>query len=102
MGEVWRARETRLGRSVALKVLPSEFASDPGGRQRFEAEARTVGALNHPNIVAVYDVAEQEGVGYMVSELVDGEPLRALSDAARTSACATSRPQNVQLWMRGS
>jgi len=78
MGEVWRARDTRLGRSVALKVLPPEFASDPARRQRFEAESRAVGALNHPNIVAVYDVGEQDGVGYMVSELVDGESLRAV------------------------
>jgi len=78
MGEVWRARDTRLGRSVALKVLPPELANDPNRRQRFEAEARAVGQLNHPNIVAVYDVGQQDGLGYMVSELVDGESLRAL------------------------
>ena len=78
MGEVWRAKDTRLGRAVALKVLPPEFAADPSRRQRFEAEARAVGALNHPNIVAVYDVGEQGGLGYLVSELVDGESLRPL------------------------
>jgi len=78
MGEVWRARDTRLGRSVALKILPPELANDPNRRQRFEAEARAVGQLNHPNIVAVYDVGQQDGLGYMVSELVDGESLRAL------------------------
>jgi serine/threonine protein kinase len=78
MGEVWRARDTRLGRSVALKVLPPELANDPNRRQRFETEARAVGQLNHPNIVAVYDVGQQDGLGYMVSELVDGESLRAL------------------------
>jgi serine/threonine protein kinase len=78
MGEVWRGRDTRLGRSVALKVLPPELANDPNRRQRFEAEARAVGQLNHPNIVAVYDVGQQDGLGYMVSELVDGESLRAL------------------------
>ena len=78
MGEVWRARDTRLNRSVALKVLPPELANDPNRRQRFEAEARAVGQLNHPNIVAVYDVGQQDGLGYMVSELVDGESLRVL------------------------
>src|SRR6266567_4283428 len=72
MGEVYRARDTRLGRDVALKILPAELANDPSRRQRFELEARAVAALNHPNIVAVYDVGE----GYIVSELVDGEPLR--------------------------
>jgi eukaryotic-like serine/threonine-protein kinase len=78
MGEVWRARDTRLSRFVALKVLPAEVAGDMNRRQRFEAEARAVGALNHPNIVAVYDVGQDDGRAYMVSELVDGESLRAL------------------------
>ena len=78
MGEVWRARDTRLGRSVAVKVLPADLARDPDRRQRFEAEARAVGALNHPNIVAVYDVGADGDQAYMVSELVEGEPLRAL------------------------
>src|ERR1039458_7784070 len=72
MGEVYRARDTRLGRDVALKILPADLANDPSRRARFEQEARAVAALNHPNIVAVYDV----GDGYIVSELVDGEPLR--------------------------
>src|SRR5215469_11160819 len=72
MGEVYRGRDTRLGRDVALKILPPELANDPSRRQRFELEARAVAALNHPNIVAVYDVGE----GYIVSELVEGEPLR--------------------------
>ena len=73
MGEVYRARDTRLGRDVALKILPADVANDPIRRQRFELEARAVAALNHPNIVAIYDV----GDGYIVSELVDGEPLRS-------------------------
>ncbi len=72
MGEVYRARDPRLNRDVALKILPAEVAADPSRRQRFEIEARAVAALSHPNIVAVYDVGE----GYIVSELVDGEPLR--------------------------
>jgi hypothetical protein len=72
MGEVYRAHDSRLGRDVALKILPPEVAGDPSRRMRFEQEARAVAALNHPNIVAVYDVGE----GYMVSELVNGETLR--------------------------
>jgi eukaryotic-like serine/threonine-protein kinase len=72
MGEVYRARDSRLGRDVALKILPDEVARDASRRDRFEQEARAVAALNHPNIVAVYDV----GDGYMVSELVEGETLR--------------------------
>ena len=78
MGEVWRARDTRLGRFVAVKVLPPDLARDPDRRQRFEAEARAVGALNHPNIVAVYDVGTDGDQTYMVSELVEGESLRSL------------------------
>ncbi len=80
MGEVWRARDTRLNRSVAIKVLPSEAAGDQARRQRFEQEARALGALNHPNIVAVYDVGQSEGQAYIVSELVVGESLRAILD----------------------
>ena len=73
MGEVYRARDTRLNRDVALKVLPEDFAQDPARRRRFEQEARAVAALNHPNIVAVYDVGEN----FLVSELVEGQTLRA-------------------------
>src|ERR1035437_8774732 len=71
MGEVYRARDTRLGREVALKILPPDVANDPIRRARFELEARAVAALNHPNIVAIYDVGE----GYIITELVDGRPL---------------------------
>ena len=71
MGEVYRARDKRLRRDVALKILPAEVANDPLRRQRFELEARAVSAISHPNIVAVYDVGE----GYIVSELVDGRRL---------------------------
>jgi Tol biopolymer transport system component len=77
MGEVYRARDTRLGRDVALKILHSEVAGDPDRQARFEREARTVAALNHPNIVALYEVGNAEGVEYTISELVDGESLRA-------------------------
>jgi len=80
MGEVWRARDRRLGRTVAVKILPREVVDDPARRARFEQEARALGALNHPNIVGVYDVGEDSGRAYIVSELVDGEPLRTMLD----------------------
>jgi serine/threonine protein kinase len=80
MGEVWRARDRRLQRTVALKILPHDMAGDPGRRARFEQEARALGALNHPNLVAIYDVGEDGGRAYIVSELVEGETLRAVLD----------------------
>ncbi len=76
MGEVYRARDTRLLRDVALKVLPASFTNDPDRLRRFEQEARAVAALNHPNIVSVYDVGNSGGVHYIVSELLEGETLR--------------------------
>src|ERR1035437_3642990 len=76
MGEVYRARDTRLGRDVALKILPSEVAGDTSRRQRFELEARAVAALNHPNIVAIYDVGFEDRAAFILSELVQGETLR--------------------------
>jgi serine/threonine-protein kinase len=83
MGQVWRARDEQLHRIVALKILPSELAHDPGRRTRFEQEARVLAALNHPNIVAVYEFGEDNGQTFLVSELVDGESLRALMDRGR-------------------
>src|SRR5207237_7574713 len=76
MGEVYRARDTRLRRDVALKVLPAAVADDPSRRQRFELEARAVATLNHPNIMAIYDIGTENGVFYIVSELVAGESPR--------------------------
>ena len=82
MGEVYRARDTRLGRDVAIKVLPAEFSGDPERLQRFEQESRATAALNHSNILAVYDVGQYApgGAGqpmpYIVSELLEGETLR--------------------------
>lgn len=75
MGEVYRARDTRLGRDVAIKVLPASFMADPTARQRFEHEAKTVSGLNHPNICVLYDVGHQDGIEYLVMEYVDGESL---------------------------
>jgi serine/threonine protein kinase len=76
MGEVYRARDTRLLRDVALKTLPVSFTNDPERLRRFEQEARAVAALNHPNIISVYDVGAADGVHYIVSELLEGETLR--------------------------
>ena len=76
MGEVYRARDTRLGREVAVKVLLTTFSKDADRLRRFEQEARTAGALNHPNIVAIYDVGTHNGSPYLVSELLDGGTLR--------------------------
>ena len=78
MGEVYRARDSRLGREVALKILPEEFAGDRGRRSRFEQEARAAAALNHPNILGLYDIGDEGGVAYIVTELVAGETLAAL------------------------
>ena len=76
MGEVYRARDTRLGRDVAIKVLPESFARDGDRLRRFEQEAHAVAALNHPNILAIHDVGEQDGAPYLVSELLEGNSLR--------------------------
>ncbi|MGH9557499.1 MAG: serine/threonine-protein kinase, partial [Terriglobales bacterium] len=77
MGEVYRARDPRLGRDVAVKVLPAAFAMDAERLARFQREARIIAALSHPNILAVYDVGADEGQHYLVSELVEGASLRA-------------------------
>jgi eukaryotic-like serine/threonine-protein kinase len=78
MGEVYRAKDTRLGRDVALKVLRSEISADPDRRARFEREGKTVAALSHPNIVSLFEVGSTDGLAYTVSELVDGDSLRKL------------------------
>ena len=75
MGEVWRATDTTLGRQVAIKVLPDTFAQDPERLARFEREARTLAALNHPNIAAIYGFESADGVRVLVMELVEGEML---------------------------
>jgi serine/threonine protein kinase len=75
MGEVYRARDTKLGRDVAIKILPRVFTSDPERLARFEREARTLAALNHPHIGAIYGVEEAEGLRALVLELVEGETL---------------------------
>ena len=75
MGEVYRARDTRLNRDVAIKILPAGIADNPIRRARFEREAQAISRLNHPNICAVYDVGTQDGVAYLVMEYIEGESL---------------------------
>jgi eukaryotic-like serine/threonine-protein kinase len=77
MGEVYEATDTRLDRRIAVKVLPERLASDRQSRERFEREARAVSCLNHPRICTLHDVGEQDGVFYLVMELVDGETLES-------------------------
>ncbi len=77
MGDVYRARDLRLEREVAIKVIPEAFATDPRRLQRFEQEARAAGQLNHPNILVVFDVGVHEGAPYIVSEVLEGESLRS-------------------------
>jgi TolB-like protein/Tfp pilus assembly protein PilF len=76
MGEVYRARDTRLDRTVAIKVLPASLASDPQSRERFQREARAISQLDHPNVCALYDVGEHEGASYLVMQHLEGETLR--------------------------
>ena len=78
MGEVYRALDPRIGRQVALKLLPEALANDPDRRRRFEQEARLTASLNHPNVMAIYDVGLDQHPPYIVAELVEGEPLRTL------------------------
>jgi Tol biopolymer transport system component len=80
MGEVYRAKDTRLGRDVALKILPESFARETDRLRRFEQEARAVAALNHPNILAIHDIGQHEGSPFLVSELLEGESLGVTLD----------------------
>src|SRR6476659_4485064 len=81
MGEVYRARDSKLERDVAIKVLPEQLTSDPEALSRFEREAKAVAALAHPNILSIYDFGTHEGVSYAVVELLEGETLRGKLDA---------------------
>ena len=75
MGEVYRALDTRLERTVAIKILPEHLSSDPARKQRFEREAKTVSSLNHPHICLLHDVGSPDGISYLVMECVEGETL---------------------------
>src|SRR3972149_4951258 len=78
MGEVYRARDPKLGREIAIKLLPAETSADPERRQRFEQEARSASALNHPNILTIYHIRSAGGSLYIAMELVEGKTLRDL------------------------
>src|SRR5213593_4520823 len=78
MGEVYRATDARLGRDVALKILSPDLATDERSRRRFEQEARSASALNHPNIVTIHDIGDADGVFFLAMELLEGQTLRAL------------------------
>jgi serine/threonine protein kinase len=82
MGEVYRARDARLGRDVAVKVLSGSMAQEPDRLRRFEREAQAAGRLNHPNILTVHDVGTHEGIPFLVSELLEGQTLRQRVDRA--------------------
>src|ERR1700730_18434000 len=75
MGAVYRAKDTRLDRTVAIKIPPAHLSSDPVRKQHFEREAKTIYSLNHPNICVLYDVGQQDGIDYLVMECVEGETL---------------------------
>jgi len=97
MGEVYKARDTRLDRIVAIKVLPAHLASDPDFRERFEREARAVAALNHPHICTLYDIGNQDGVDFLVMEYLEGETLAehlqaVASGLSRTRGAGSTGP----------
>src|SRR5499427_8431873 len=75
MGEVYRAKDTRLERTIAIKILPAQVSNDPVRKQRFEREARTISSLNHPHICVLYDIGSHDGIDYLVMECVEGETL---------------------------
>jgi serine/threonine protein kinase len=92
MGEVYRARDLRLERTVAIKILPKDVSDDPVRKQRFEREAKTISSLNHPHICVPYDVGHQEGIDYLVMGCVEGEPLAKRSKKAN---CLSIRSSNM-------
>ena len=92
MGIVYRARDSRLDRDVAVKVLPDDMAADPVWLRRFEREARSAGSLNHPNIVTVYDIGNADGAPYVVMELLEGQTLR---DRLRSGALPTRKAVEI-------
>ena len=98
MGEVYRARDARLSRDVAIKILPASFSADPERLQRFAQESRAAAALNHPNILSIFDIGEEHGAPYVVSELLEGETLRdrLRNGAAHFTQSHRLRPANRQ------
>src|ERR1700747_3813862 len=95
MGEVYRAVDTRMDRTVAIKILPQQLSADPIGKQRFEREAKTISRLNHPHICVLHDVGSQDGVSYLVMECVEGETL-----AKRLEKGPLQLEQVLKYWMQ--
>ncbi len=100
MGEVYRARDTRLGREVAIKVLPADKLADPARRARFVQEARAASALNHPHIVTIYEIESADGIDFIVMELVPGRPWMPSSPATgcAQARCCGSRSRSRTRW----
>ena len=92
LGEVYRARDTRLKRVVAIKVLPADLCESPDRRARFEREAHAASSLNHPNIASVYDIGRESEIDFIVSEFIDGESLRSLIDSSSCSLAPSMSP----------
>src|SRR6202041_3803267 len=97
MGEVFRARDTRLNRDVAIKILPTLFSDDAQGLERFKREARILSTLNHSNLLTIYDVGSQNGVHYLVSELLDGQALRHRIQEGRSEEHTSELQSHVNL-----
>src|SRR5262245_57751474 len=99
MGEVYRARDTRLDRPVAVKILPAALAADPHFRERFDREARAISQLAHPNICTLHDVGEHDGIAFLVMELLDGE---TLADRLKRDALPLEQALKVAIHVAGA
>src|SRR4030095_5932672 len=97
MGEVYKARDTRLDRLVAIKVVPADLASDPEFRQRFDREAKAISQLNHPHICTLHDVGEDQGIAYLVLEYLEGETLAQRLARANHSALPVSEAVSIAI-----
>lgn len=104
MGEVYRARDTRLDRTVAVKILPDHLSDNPEAKVRFDREARAISSLNHPNICTLYDVGHQDGVDFLVMEFLEGETLadRLTKGPLATELVLKANPQEVILNWTGT